>query len=145
FSLNKLRHWFDQRGVGRIFGFAAVVWLLYSALWGPGFSQLIGGYTFMPPSKLSQVEALMKNVPAAASIMTQTPFSPYFSSRREIFLVNQKWQAEYILLDYQGDCWPLSREDYNQAVKNLQHSGQYDLIGEIDSLKLFKRRELIIR
>lgn len=80
-------------------------------------------------------------VPADASITTQTALVPHLSERKDIYLfpyaVND---AEYILLDARGYVYPFKYySSYAAAVKTILQSGNYGVVDLQDGYILLKK------
>lgn len=80
-------------------------------------------------------------VPADASVTTQTALAPHLSERKAIYLfpyaVND---AEYILLDAKGYYYPFpDYRSYAATVKTILQSGNYGVVDLQDGYLLLKR------
>ena len=80
-------------------------------------------------------------VPADASITTQTALVPHLSERKDIYLfpyaVND---AEYILLDARGYVYPFKYySSYAAAVNTILQSGNYGVVDLQDGYILLKK------
>jgi len=80
----------------------------------------------------------LSHVPANASLATQSILVPHLSQREDIFLLPKRYQAEYILIDTQGNPFPMKREELNALQKELPHT--YDIVAQDNGYTLWKRK-----
>ena len=80
-------------------------------------------------------------VPPDASISAQTRLVPHLSQRQKIYMFPYADdQADYVLLDLQGDLYPFYGTDsYSQAVKGVLLSGKYGIVKAEDGMLLLKK------
>ncbi|WP_201369086.1 DUF2079 domain-containing protein [Ktedonobacter robiniae] len=80
-------------------------------------------------------------VPPGASISAQTRLVPHLSQRQKIYMfpyANE--QADYVLLDLQGDVYPFGGSDvYSQSAKSVLLSGKYGIAKAEDGMLLLKK------
>ncbi|EFH86328.1 Protein of unknown function DUF2079, membrane [Ktedonobacter racemifer DSM 44963] len=80
-------------------------------------------------------------VPPNASISAQTRLVPHLSQRQKIYMfpyANE--QADYVLLDLQGDLYPSGGSDaYSQSAKSVLLSGKYGIVRAEDGMLLLKK------
>jgi len=81
----------------------------------------------------------LSNVPPKASLATQSILVPHLSHRKDILLLPKRYQAEYILIDAQGDPFPMKREELNALQKELPRT--YDIVAQDDGYTLWHRKQ----
>lgn len=82
-----------------------------------------------------------KQIPANASVSTQTALVPHLSQRQSIYLFPYAiGHADYILLDASGYTYPFKYyKDYAAAVKAILQRGDYGVVDLQDRYLLLKR------
>ncbi|GHO65703.1 hypothetical protein KSC_045950 [Ktedonobacter sp. SOSP1-52] len=80
-------------------------------------------------------------VPPDASISAQTRLVPHLSQRQKIYMFPYaNDQADYVLLDLQGDFYPFYGSDaYSRSVKSVLLSGKYGIVKAEDGMLLLKK------
>lgn len=80
-------------------------------------------------------------VPPGASISAQTRLVPHLSQRQKIYMFPYaNDQADYVLLDLQGDFYPFYGSDaYSRSVKSVLLSGKYGIVKAEDGMLLLKK------
>ena len=84
-------------------------------------------------------------IPDHASVSAQSDLNPHLSQRPAIYLFPKlddpaAGPAEYIALDYGGNIFPLTPEEYNLMVEEMLTSGEYEVIFDQDGYLLLHRR-----
>jgi len=82
----------------------------------------------------------LSNVPPSASLAAQSILVPHLSHRDDIFLLPKRYDAEYILIDAQGDPFPMKREELNALQKELPQT--YDIVAQDDGYTLWRRKPI---
>ncbi len=92
--------------------------------------------------------ALMKRIPPEAAVSAQSDLVPHLSQRERIYLWPEIFDAGYVLLDTQGNPFPLyeptSRRLYDQAVTRMRADPAWTLVAEDDGFLLFQRRAFAV-
>ena len=83
----------------------------------------------------------LKQIPADASVSTQTALVPHLSQRQSIYLFPYAiGHADYILLDASGYTYPFKDyKDYAATVKTILQHGDYGVVDMEDRYLLLKR------
>jgi uncharacterized membrane protein len=83
----------------------------------------------------------LKEIPAAASVTTQTELGPHLSERQEIYLFPYAvGYAEYILLDASGFFYPYKNyNDFASEARSVIQDGTYGVIDMDDGYLLLKK------
>jgi len=86
---------------------------------------------------------LIALIPPEAAVSAQSNLFPHLSHREVIFLFPdpQTAKAEYIILDTQGEKYPLDADEYEEFLNALLSSPRYDLVSEIQGFLLFRRSD----
>jgi len=88
--------------------------------------------------------AMMNRIPPEAAVSAQSDLVPHLSQRERVYLFPEIFDAGYVLLDTQGNTFPLyqpnSRKLYDQAVTRMRADPAWALVAEGDGFLLFKRR-----
>lgn len=84
----------------------------------------------------------MREIPADAAVSAQSDLVPHLSNRSRIYLFPVIEDAQYILLDQQGETFPagLLGVPYSKAVHQLRDDPRYELILEESGFLLFRRK-----
>lgn len=85
----------------------------------------------------------MASIPQEAAVSAQSNLLPHLSQREAIYLFpdSRATKVEYIILDTQGEKYPLVGDEYEKILNLLFSSPRYDLVSEIQGLLLFRRSE----
>ncbi|HAL61380.1 MAG TPA: hypothetical protein DCP08_03125, partial [Chloroflexi bacterium] len=129
---------------------AALLLLLLASLggyWAFSPAPLARGFDatrFVVTERAVQGHRLFQQIPARASLSAQSNLVPHLSHREAIYLFPnpQTAKAEYIILDTQGEKYPLSADQYEEFLNTLLSSPQYDLVSEIQGFLLFRRSDV---
>ncbi|MBU1880329.1 MAG: DUF2079 domain-containing protein [Chloroflexi bacterium] len=88
--------------------------------------------------------AIMQHIPHQAAVSAQSDLVPHLSQRERVYLFPEIFDAEYVLLDTQGNTFPLyqpnSRRRYDEAVTRMRADPAWQLELEDDGFLLFHRR-----
>jgi hypothetical protein len=86
---------------------------------------------------------LIALIPPEAAVSAQSNLFPHLSQREAIYLFPypQTAKAEYIILDTQGEKYPLEADEYEKSLHALLSSPRYDLVSEIQGFLLFRRSD----
>lgn len=86
---------------------------------------------------------LMALIPQEAAVSAQSNLFPHLSQREAIYLFPdpRTAKAEYIILDREGEKYPLDDEEYERVLNSLLSSPRYDLVSEIQGFLLFRRSD----
>lgn len=86
---------------------------------------------------------LIALIPPEAAVSAQSNLFPHLSQREAIYLFPypQTAKAEYIILDTQGEKYPLNADEYEKSLNALLSSPRYDLVSEIQGFLLFRRSD----
>ncbi len=86
-------------------------------------------------------QQLIALIPPEAAVSAQSNLLPHLSQREAIYLFPnpQTAKAEYIILDRQGEKYPLDADEYEEALNGLLSSPQYDLVSEIQGFLLLRK------
>ena len=141
-TLYRLKRWLDNHNSFGLFpnlGTALIIIVLAIMLWqsrdNPNriFKDL-GSNPDYPG-----VEKILRQIPPEAAVTAQLPLLQNLSSRQHLYIFASYPQAEYLILAWGGNSWPLSSEDYERLVKRILVSGDYGLIGRQGGILLFQR------
>jgi len=85
---------------------------------------------------------LMSEIPADASVSAQSELVPHLSNRSRIYVFPVTEDAQYILLDQQGETFPadLLGVPYPKAVQQLRDDPRYELLREESGFLLFRSK-----
>lgn len=90
----------------------------------------------------------MRRIPPEAAVSAQSDLVPHLSQRERIYLFPELFDADYVLLDTQGNTFPLyepnSRRLYEQAVTRMYADPTWTLVAEEDGFLLFQRRAFVV-
>lgn len=83
---------------------------------------------------------LMASIPKEAAVSAQSNLFPHLSQREAIYLFPDPRtdKAEYIILDTQGEKYPLDDDEYEKFLNLLLSSPKYALVSEIQGFLLFR-------
>jgi len=86
---------------------------------------------------------LIALIPPEAAVSAQSNLVPHLSQREAIYLFPypQTAKAEYIILDTQGEKYPLDAGEYEKFLNALLSSPRHDLVSEIQGFLLFRRSD----
>jgi len=116
-----------------------IIIVLCFSLTGKGMKNLLynaGKSDVAFPSYLTE---LVNSVPANASLTAQTDLIFYFYKRDKLYLPYKIQDTDYVLLNFQGDSFLLSSEDFVKDIKAMLISGKYRLVRKVDKYYLLKR------
>lgn len=84
----------------------------------------------------------LSRIPDDASVSAQSDLAPHLSNRREIYVFPAIENAEYVLLDLQGETFPvqLLGVPYPEQVRRLRADPRYEMLFEESGYVLFRRR-----
>jgi len=86
---------------------------------------------------------LIALIPKEAPVSAQSNLFPHLSQREAIYLFpNPRMaKAEYIILDTQGEKYPLDDEGYEKCLNGFLSSPRYDLVADIQGFLLFRKSD----
>lgn len=86
---------------------------------------------------------LIALIPPEAAVSAQSNLVPHLSQREAIFFFPypQTAKAEYIILDRQGEKYPLDGDEYERVSNVLLSSPRYDLVSEMQGFLLLRRSD----
>ena len=98
----------------------------------------------------THVEAIanfVKEIPPTASVCATYNIIPHLINRQHVVMFGtlnrdalDLRKADYLLIDTQSNGWPLSKEEFPQAVAEVYQSNAYILFKEHDGVVLLKRK-----
>ena len=74
---------------------------------------------FAPSTHDSQIAAIVARIPPNANVSAQSDLYPHLSERANVYLFPTISDAEYIVLDVNGQTYPLTASDYARTVQEL--------------------------
>ena len=95
---------------------------------------------YTKPYDHRRVLALMDALPAHASISAQSPAVPHLALRDTLYQFPLVRNARYITLLPLESPYPLSRSDYDDRLRELNGSPEWEAIVNSEEVVLFKRR-----
>jgi len=115
----------------------------YWALSPGPLAKQFDGTRFAIIERVRASQRLFRQIPPEASVSAQTTLVPHLSHREAIYLFPspQTAKAEYIILDTQGDKYPLDADQYEEFLNALLSSPRYDLVSGIQGFLLFRRSD----
>jgi len=162
-ELYLLRGWYASHILPILYFAIAIGLLRLSTRWRPWAAALLlvaslSGYWALSPGPLAKQfdgtrfaiterarasQRLFRQIPPEASVSAQTSLVPHLSHREVIYLFPnpQTARAEYIILDTQGEKYPLEADEYEKSLHALLSSPRYDLVSEIQGFLLFQRSD----
>ncbi len=83
---------------------------------------------------------LIASIPPEAAVSAQSNLVPHLSHREAIYLFPdpQTAKAEYVILDMQGEKYPLDADEYERALNVFLSSPRHDLVSEIQGFLFFQ-------
>jgi uncharacterized membrane protein len=83
---------------------------------------------------------LIASIPPEAAVSAQSNLVPHLSHREAIYLFPdpQTAKAEYVILDMQGEKYPLDADEYERALNVFLSSPGHDLVSEIQGFLFFQ-------
>jgi uncharacterized membrane protein len=98
------------------------------------------------PTHVEAISGLLKEIPPTASVCATYNIIPHLINRHHVVVFGTRnngvldlRHTEYLLLDTQSSGWPLSREEFLQAVAEVYQSKAYILLKGHDGVVLLKR------
>jgi len=115
----------------------------YWALSPGPLSRQFDGTRFAITDRARASQRLFRQISPEASVSAQSNLVPHLSHREAIYLFPhpQTARAEYIILDTQGEKYPLDADEYEGFFNALLASPRYDLVSEIQGFLLFRRSD----
>jgi len=141
-ALKNIEGWSGRanKRLAKILPTVIIIIILASNLMGAGFKEIKRGFDLKYNKKIAKLEEFIKLIPPEDSLLTHTTYIPYFSARSWIYLPSD-WnkEPEYLLLEFSGDPFLLSREDFNRKFCKMLESNEYGLVKREGQLMLFKK------
>jgi uncharacterized membrane protein len=90
---------------------------------------------------VEEVHKALKLIPSDVPVSAQTMVVPHLALRNTIYQFPTIYNSQYIiLLPGEESTWPLNLRDYNNKIKKLKESSQWELITDNSFLLIFKRK-----
>ena len=127
---------------------ALAAFLLVSAglsylLHGPGLlARGFDGEQYRPTERAQRIYEILRSIPAEAGVATQTHLVPHLADRQHLYLLPwvRDWAAvDYVLLDRQGNRYPLTDEEYERLEAELTSRLGFQRVLEVEDLALYQR------
>jgi uncharacterized membrane protein len=123
----------------RIFG-ATVLLLLAVNLANSSFWRVIQPSRYQALSDHGRVHALLKRIPADASVAAQSALIPHIPKRKAIFMLPEEDDADYILVHPGVNPWPYTKEELATYVASLDGGNRYVLLARDGEVRLYKKK-----
>ena len=94
---------------------------------------------FAPTAHHARLRAVLRDIPAAASVSAQDVVVPHLSRRAQIHEYPALDDAEYVVLDASSSTYPLVPKAYDRSVRELLVGGDYGVTVWSDSILVLKR------
>ena len=78
-------------------------------------------------------------VPRDASIAALSSLIPHIPKRKNIYMLPQMDNAEYILIHAGVNLWPFEKEEFEKFIGQLSDRIEWTCIKESGNIKLFKK------
>ena len=138
FALLKVGRWVKPR-----FSFflqaIVIIFALFLAWNGQGMKTFTAAVRSPAADFPPELMALTKAIPPSVSLTAQTGTVLYFYQRDKLFLPHKVPDTEYVLLDFKGDTFLLSRQDFIRDISAMLRSGRYLLVNKINNHLIFKQ------
>ena len=79
-------------------------------------------------------------IPPSAAVSAQTSLLPHLALREEVYQFPLIHNATYIVLLPLVDYYPLSQVEWQEQLKAIQHSEQWELISDFPEIVIFRKR-----
>ena len=83
----------------------------------------------------------LNKIPIDAKISAQSPFVPHLSLRENIYQFPIIKNADYIIYSRKENSYPLSKQQFNLKVNELEHSTEWKILFD-DELTILKKISL---
>jgi len=94
---------------------------------------------FAPTAHHARLGAILKAIPAAASVSAQDVLVPHLSRRERVHEYPALNDAEYVVLDASSSTYPLVPEAYHRSVRDLLAGADYGVRVWSDSILVLQR------
>ena len=94
------------------------------------------------PARARAGHAVLAEIPTGASVAAASPLVPHLPKRECVFVVGMNWHGEpveYVVLDERSRAWPLTRQDTQTLVRDLDRDPRYQRVSERRGYILFRR------
>ena len=121
-----------------IHGVSVALLMLCVLFFGKSPSSQLRQYKIAEHTMLA--DTFVNSIPDSASVSSQYAFLPHLSHRTSLYQFPVINDAEYVLLDDSSDTWPLSQNEYHQAVSELLQNENFETMKSQEGLILLKKK-----
>jgi len=127
-------------------------WLLAGCLLLSGNALLFSSRYGKSPDwkRVKEFFLLIQSIPPEASVRSQSDLLPQVCMRKRspLFAPYEQYkdlplfepsraETDYILLDLDGNCWPMTAQSFKSEVERLGEEGHYRLLRDVDGFELW--------
>jgi uncharacterized membrane protein len=88
------------------------------------------------------VKAVIASIPDDASVASLSSIIPHIPKRKNISMLPQTNESEYVLVHSGLNLWPFSDAEFSRFLRDLESGGDYVCIRQNKGIKLYRKQPL---
>lgn len=90
----------------------------------------------------SNVMDCIDRIPRNASVASLSSLIPHIPKRKNIYMLPEMNNAEFLLVHTGVNTWPLTKEEFSGLMEELERKGEYVMLMNQGKVKLYKRHDV---
>lgn len=145
YGLKNIKDFFEGRRKGRLKKafLVILVLLLLVNLPNSNFWRIIRPSRYSALKDYKQVKQLINQIPKDASVAALSAIIPHIPKRKNIHMLPEMNEAEYILVHSGINLWPYKEGEFLNFLKRIEREKKYTCVFEKGKIKLFRKAEVL--
>lgn len=122
--------------------FAILLILLFINLSNSNFWRIIKPSRYAALKDYKKIERVINMVPREASVAALSSIIPHMPKRKDIFMLPDTGDADYIFVHAGINLWPYTKDEYNIFLDKLDKDPNYMCVEDQDGLRLYRKNKL---
>lgn len=142
YGLKNVKDFFQKIKMGKFIKLFLVILilLLFINLANSNFWRIVKPSKYKALKDYKHVAKIIDQIPRKASVAALSSLIPHIPKRKNIYMLPETGEAEFILVHSGINLWPYKEEEFLNFLNRIENEKRYSRIYQHGDIKLFKKR-----